>query len=342
MVDYRASLRCAVGAMCLALVVAGCTQDDTDSDSAVEITVATSTTEPATTTVAGTTTEPSGAVFEVIHIEAGDHTIPGIFTVPKAGHSNAEYPTVLMLHGFGADKDEGGDMFRRLAEKLEGAGYASLRIDFAGTGDSTQPWMQNNFDGMVADATTALSWLSAHDSVDADRIGVHGWSIGGRVSATIAGSDDRVRTLSTWAGAIQDSTDGMEIFFDRPFMDCTGDTALESLHECAAANGSVMYDPYGTGPFELSQAWFETMMASQALTLVGGFDGPQLAVHGELDNVVPPSVSRNAIARSGSYDATLRIIPGGDHAFGVYSRAGPGITAEEVLMITARWIEDKL
>jgi hypothetical protein len=53
-------------------------------------------------------------------------------------------------------------------------------------------------------------------------------------------------------------------------------------------------------------------------------------------------VSRNAIARSGSSDATLRIIPGGDHAFGVYSRAGPGITAEEVLKITARWIEDKL
>jgi fermentation-respiration switch protein FrsA (DUF1100 family) len=324
------------------LVVAGCSQDDTDSDSAVETTVATSTTQPTTTTGAATTTEPSGAVFEVTHIEAGDHTIPGIFTVPKAGDSNAEYPTVLMLHGFGADKDEGGDMFHRLAEYLGVVGYASLRIDFAGAGDSTQPWMQNNFDGMVADATSALNWLSAHDSVDADRIGVHGWSVGGRVAATIAGSDDRVRTLSTWAGAIQDGTDGMEIFFDRPFMDCAGDTEKESLHECAAANGSVLYDPFGTGPFELSQAWFETMMASQALTLVGDFDGPQLAVHGELDNVFPPSVSRNAIARSGSYDATLRIIPGGDHAFGVYSRAGPGVTAQEVLMITARWIENKL
>ncbi len=35
-------------------------------------------------------------------------------------------------------------------------------------------------------------------------------------------------------------------------------------------------------------------------------------------------------------------IPAGDYAFRVYSRAGPGITAEEVLTITARWIEDKL
>ena len=84
------------------------------------------------------------------------------------------------------------------------------------------------------------------------------------------------------------------------------------------------------------------MMASQALTLVGGFDGPQLAVHGELDDVVLPSVSRNAIAGSGSSDATLRIIPGGDHTFGVYNPRDPGITAEEVLTVTAGWVEDTL
>jgi len=332
----RISVRCLVLTATFLLVVSACGGSDEAGDTTVIAVTTVATTQPTTTTMTHRVAETA------VSIETGDHTIPGIFTVPKAGGSRAEYPTVLMLHGFGADKNEGGDMFRRLAEYLGVVGYASLRIDFAGTGDSTQPWMQNNFDGMVADATTALSWLSAHDSVDADRIGVHGWSIGGRVAATVAGSDDRVRTLSTWAGAIQDGTDGMEIFFDRPFMDCTGDTALESLYQCAVADGSVLFDPFGTGPFELSQAWFETMMASQALTLVGGFDGPQLAVHGELDSVVPPGVSRNAIARSGSSDATLRIIPGGDHAFGVYNSADPGITAEEVLMITAGWIEDKL
>jgi dipeptidyl aminopeptidase/acylaminoacyl peptidase len=293
---------------------------------------------------ATTVTVPSDGLGAetTVSIDAGDHTIPGIFTVPKARGSKAEYPTVLMLHGFGADKNEGGNMFGRLAEYLGVAGYASLRIDFAGTGDSTQPWIENNLDGMVADATTALDWLGAHDSVDAARIGVHGWSMGGRVSATIAGTDDRIQTLSTWAGAIQDGTDGMVYFFSVPIRNCTSDPGRETLYQCAVANGSVLYDPFGTGPFELSQAWFETMMASQALALVGGFDGPQLAVHGELDDVVQPSVSQNAIAGSGSYDATLRIIPGGDHTFGVYNPADPGITAEEVLMITARWTEDKL
>ena len=334
--------------MLLLGIVAGCTQSHTDAGPEVKTSAPTTALDPTPTTsslettVTTTAPAPRDAVSKKIQIEAETHRIPGTFMVPPSGGSDAAFPALLMLHGFGADKDEGGDMFRRLAEQLADVGYASLRIDFAGTGDSEQPWMQNDFDGMVADATAALSWLSNQSSVDDDRIGVHGWSLGGRVAATVAGSDSRVRTLSTWAGGIQDGTDGMDVFFDRPFKDCAGDAALESLHQCAAANGSVLFSPFGSTAFELSQAWFETIMASQALSLVAGFEGPQLAVHGERDLVFSPDVSREVIARSGSRDATLRVIPDSDHAFGVYRREGPGAIADEVLMITAAWIESKL
>ena len=84
------------------------------------------------------------------------------------------------------------------------------------------------------------------------------------------------------------------------------------------------------------------MSESEALTLLRNFDGAFLAVHGELDSVFHPSVSRNAIARSGSPDAELRIIQNGDHAFGVYSRNGPGPMADKVLTITADWTTRKL
>ena len=346
------------------LVAGGCSpsESDTPNTTAPPETVATTTTTtttalpPATTsrspTTAATTTplpattqattatervsNPDRARTDAVWIDAGDHKLPGTFTAPMAGGGNSEYPTVLMLHGFGADKNEGGNMFGRLAEYLGVAGVASLRIDFAAAGDSEQPWIENDFDGMVADAVTALDWLSTHDSVDADRLGVHGWSVGGRVSATVAGSDDRVQTLSLWAGSVQDGTDGMEFFFEAPTRRRCG-----SLYECAVADGSVRFDPYGTGPFELSLAWFDTMAASQALTVVGDFDGPLLAIHGENDDVVLPSVSRNLITEFGSYDATLRVIPGGDHTFGVYVDPDNDI-AEEVLIITARWIEAQL
>lgn len=331
------------------LLAGGCSasESDTPGTTAPPEAVATTTTTTAattaplpTTTQATTATEPVSnpdtSQTSAVWIDAGGHKIPGAFTVPMAGGGDSEYPTVLMLHGFGADKNEGGNMFGRLAEYLGVAGIASLGIDFAAAGDSEQPWIENDFDGMVADAVTALDWLSTHDSVDADRLGVHGWSVGGRVSATVAGSDDRVQTLSLWAGSVQDGTDGLESFFEAPTRRSCG-----SLYNCAVADGSVLFDPYGTGPFELSLAWFDTMAASQALTVAGDFDGPLLAIHGENDDVVLPSVSQNLITESGSHDATLRIIPGGDHTFGVYADPDNDI-AEEVLIITARWIEAQL
>lgn len=327
------------------LLAAACSGSDgaRDTTAAASSTVTVTTTQLAAATPEAPTTIAVPVPGETaVAIDAGDHTIPGIFTVPSTDSARTEFPAVLMLHGFGADKNEGGNMFGRLAEHLGVAGYASLRIDFAGTGDSRQPWIENTFDGMVADARAALDWLTTHHFVDADRLGVHGWSFGGRVAATIAGTDDRIRTLSTWAGAIQDGTDGMVPFFSMPIRNCTSERGRETLYQCAIADGSVLYDPFGTGPFELSLAWFETMEASESLTVLRDFDGRQLAVHGELDDVIRPAVSRNAIAVSGSHDATLRIIPGGDHTFGVYDPEDPGITAEEVLTITAQWIEDKL
>ena len=105
-----------------------------------------------------------------VDIPAGDHMIPAILAVPKAGGPNAEHPGVLMVHGFASYKDEVGEMYKREARYLAVAGYASLRIDFAGSGESTQPWTDNNFDGMVADTRTALDWFIDHEATDSSRI----------------------------------------------------------------------------------------------------------------------------------------------------------------------------
>src|SRR5215211_2849288 len=93
-----------------------------------------------------------------VWIPAGDHRIPGILALPKAGGAARSYPAVLMLHGFASHKDEVGDMYLREARALAERGIASLRIDFAGTGDSEQPYTANTWTGMVADAVTAHDW----------------------------------------------------------------------------------------------------------------------------------------------------------------------------------------
>ena len=134
-----------------------------------------------------------------VEIQANGYTIPGMFTTPRAGGAHAHYPAVLPFDGTASQKDEVGNMYLRLAQKLGRLGYASLRIDFAGSGDSTLPQTAFTYSEEIADAKTALTWLSDNRHVDADALGLVGFSQGGRVAATVAGTDPRVKALTTWS-----------------------------------------------------------------------------------------------------------------------------------------------
>lgn len=261
-----------------------------------------------------------------VDIPAGDHVIPAILAVPKAGGPKAAHPGVLMVHGFASYKDEVGEMYKREARYLAVAGYASLRIDFAGSGDSTQPETDNTFDGMVSDIRIALDWLINHAATDDNRVGILGFSLGSRIAATVAGTDDRIAAFASWSGAVENGTDGWEDFFD-------------IYYDEAQANGSVVVD-LGWRTVELSIEWFDTMAASRALDYVAGYYGPLLAIAGEDDMDVDPIVSRELILNAGSLDATLRILPGADH---IYHVLGSDQTlAERVMLLTAEWFADKL
>lgn len=261
-----------------------------------------------------------------VDIPAGDHFIPAVLAVPKAGGPKAEHPGVLMVHGFASSKDEVGDMYKREARYLAVAGYASLRIDFAGSGESAQPWVDNNFDGMVADTRTALDWFVDHPATDDERIGILGFSLGTRIAATVAGTDNRIAAFASWSGDAQNGRNGWEFFFD-------------TYYDEAQANGSVVVD-LGFAIVELSAEWFDTMSASHALDDVGGFYGPLLAIAGTDDTSVDPMVSRGLILNAGSLDATLRILPGADHIYHVLS--SDQTLAEQVMLLTAEWFAEKL
>lgn len=279
---------------------------------------------------AGAGTGPEAAanrpVEEFVWIDAGDHRIPSILTTAKARGGKTERPAALLLHGFGSHKDEVGDMYERLASHLARRGYSSLRIDFAGSGDSTQPFTANTYDGMVADSRIALDYLIGLPSTDDDRIGLVGFSLGSRVAMTVAGTDTRIKALASWSGAAANGTENLQFFFD-------------VYYPIALAQGHVVVD-LGFRTVDLSLAWFETIRASRALDQIAAYRNPLLAIAGENDTVVDPVWSRELIRRSGSFDATLRIIPGADHIFNVLT---PDQTnAKTVLKLTTAWFDEKL
>lgn len=264
-------------------------------------------------------------VEKAVWIESGDHQVPGTYAYPKNGGSKTKFPAVLMLHGFGSSADEVGNMYLREARALALRGYASLRIDFAGSGISPQPFVENTYDGMMADSRAALDWLISKKNTKDSRIGVLGFSLGGKLAIDLAGTDARIKALATWSGANENGFGSLAY--------------LEAYRAEAEANGHVVVD-LGFRTVDLSKAWFDTMEASTSLDNLAAYTGPQLAIAGSEDTTVDPQVSRDSIAASGSLDATLRIIPGADHIYLVLT--DDQTLANLCITLTARWFRDKL
>ena len=79
--------------------------------------------------------------------------IPAVFTEGK------NRKAVLIAHGICGDKNEWYDTSARIAEKLEEAGIACLRIDFRGHGDSAVPLSSFTPSSQLSDMESAYRWL---------------------------------------------------------------------------------------------------------------------------------------------------------------------------------------
>jgi pimeloyl-ACP methyl ester carboxylesterase len=104
-------------------------------------------------------------------------------------------PAVVMGHGFSATIS--GMVADRYAEAFAQAGLAVLLYDHRSLGLSDgeprcriDPWMQTR--GYL----DAVTFLTSVDEVDADRIGLWGDSLSGRLALLAAAVDERVRTVA--------------------------------------------------------------------------------------------------------------------------------------------------
>lgn len=124
--------------------------------------------------------------------------IPATLSLPD--RSSGKVPAVLLLHGFASQKDEVGDMYKNLARKPADLGVASLRIDVQGSGASPVPFEQMTFTTQVSDAQAAFDYLKGLGRVDASRLGVLGFSMGGGVAIKLAAHPaNPVKSLALWS-----------------------------------------------------------------------------------------------------------------------------------------------
>ena len=116
----------------------------------------------------------------------------GVLHVPDSLQPGERRPAIIMMHGFGANRN-GGPAW--VCGQFEAWGYVALRFDFRGCGDSGGERGRVIPMEEVADARHAVSYMASRPEVDPDRIALAGSSLGAGVAVYAAGVDPRVAAV---------------------------------------------------------------------------------------------------------------------------------------------------
>ncbi len=261
-----------------------------------------------------------------ITLNNGNYDIPAIFSVPDK-KIDKQIPAVIMLHGTGTQTDEVGNLYKSLSEKLEALGIASIRLDFAGSGDSKASDLEYSLSSAVLDGKTAFNYLQANSQIDKSRIGVVGFSQGALISQLLVIEEPNIKSLAVWSPAVGNGIAPMKAFF-------------EQYYDEAKQNGYALIKYDWRSPFKVNLTWFEQLKAQQSLTLMKQFTGSLLAISGTNDTVLPWENANTLITASGSKDATAVTIKDGDHIFNVFDPKAH--QSKELLEIIANWLNSRL
>ena len=240
-----------------ALVLAGCSGESTTA-SPLDY----DTSQPLELSQPSETRDGDLVVRDISYASGTDRIEAYLVFPPDAGDG---LPAVLHLHGSGGDREQMLASAKLVAQN----GVVALTLS-APSQQKTQPAGLSAADGIrwqrdetVADIVAArrgLDVLQAFDRVDDDRVGLVGFSMGGRQATLVAGVDDRVRaTILVSAGA-----------------------APVSEYVAAA-------------PAELRDDVEEVLPGIDPLSYVGEIDGALFVQIGRSDSVVPQDALQNVV-----------------------------------------------
>ena len=251
---------------------------------------------------------PAFAAETDLWIESRGIQIPVTLTMPD-DEPDVASPLVVLVHGHGGTRHENG-AFTELASMLAEVGIASIRMDFPGCGDSTEAFTHNNITTMLHDIESATRFAMDHPGIDGLRVGMLGYSMGGRLAMLAA--SDRHAAVALWAPV---GLDGIA-----PMIDYFGSREnFERLRSTAATKGSVRFvTPWGQEQ-HLGEQWFVDMEQTQPLEAISGYEGELLVIHGSADSVISPTNGQAARdAAESSIEASIVLIEGAGHGFGFF------------------------
>lgn len=252
------------------------------------------------------------------------YNIPAVLNIPE---TKAEpLPAVVLCHGTGSQKNEVGNLFVNLAEKLAGVGIASVRFDFAGCGDSEADQKDLTFYGEVSDTEKVYEYMIGHERIDSERIGILGFSQGARVMTEfLGGHADSITAAVSLSGACHNGRGVFNGWFER-------------YHDEIEEKGYATIPMGWREDLILSKTWFDEIEASNPMDEISKYEGNILAVAGTEDVLVPYQHAHEIIDTCRQARVRdMKIVKGADHIFNCLD---PESSKDEyVLDTTVDWIK---
>src|ERR1700685_1019824 len=135
---------------------------------------------------------------DVVSFQSAGLRLHGVLSVPDGVRPGERRAAFLVLHGFGSNSHSPNCITP--ARVLNEYGYVTLRFDMRGCGKSEGEFGRVICLEQVEDLGNALEFLARHPSVDPERIGVIGWSLGGAVAAYAGGTNPRIAAVISNGG----------------------------------------------------------------------------------------------------------------------------------------------
>ena len=222
-----------------------------------------------------------------LHLPAGDGS--GL-----QGGATGPWPAVVLIHGGFWRSGWDRTLTTRLAHDLAGRGFAAWNIEYRRVGQEGGGWP-----GTLEDVAAAADAVGRMEQVDATRLAAVGHSAGGHLALWLAA---RRRLPARAPGA-------------SPGVSLRGAVSLAGVSDLVRGavddlGGGACAALLGGSPAEVPERY---AAASPAALLPVGV--PQLLVHGDRDDAVPPGQSRAYVqaARAAGDDAELVELRGADH-----------------------------
>ena len=217
-----------------------------------------------------------------IEIPGTRGNIPATIQLPAKSARGEELPLVVLCHGFTGNR-QGDGHFAPLAEDLAAHGIATVRLDFAGCGDSTEPYANYTLANMAADVDSVIGYMQA--TYGTAKTALVGHSMGGRLASLYPQQKGGIAALVLWSPANGAGLNGLE------FLNIDDFSAVEAMAAEAEANGSVT--AWGV---ELSAAYMDEMRTSDPNAALRESALPTLLTYSGSEGILSSTTQAETIA----------------------------------------------